>query len=127
MLAVANAGSSVGPQNKIGHSARYHKRLMQLPVLSAHDMEIDSKTCSTVHHKSQSEIYLWFIGCSGFSRGVKHVKSFNRVAVKRNFIVMMTFEKWPGDRGSFVALSTNRRMSATGTNFRLWKWRNSDN
>ena len=33
---VANAGSSVGPQNKTGPPARFHRRLMQFSVLSAH-------------------------------------------------------------------------------------------
>ena len=35
MVAVANAGSCVGPQIKIGHSARRHRRLMQAAVLNA--------------------------------------------------------------------------------------------
>ena len=48
MLTVANAGSAVGPLNKIDHLARRHKRLMQVPVLSAREIEIDSKTCATV-------------------------------------------------------------------------------
>ena len=40
VLAVANAGSCVGPQNKIGHLAHRHRRLMQVPVLSACGIEI---------------------------------------------------------------------------------------
>ena len=34
VLALANSGFSVGPQNKIGHPA-HHRQLMQVPVLSA--------------------------------------------------------------------------------------------
>ena len=41
MLAVANAGSCVGPQNKIGHPAHRYKQLMQVPVLSV----CSSQTC----------------------------------------------------------------------------------
>ena len=33
VLAVANKGSSVGPQNKIRHLAHRHRRLMQVAVL----------------------------------------------------------------------------------------------
>ena len=33
---VANAGSCVGPQIKIGHPVRCHRRLMSVPLLSAH-------------------------------------------------------------------------------------------
>ena len=36
MLAVANANSFVGLQNKIGHPAHHQGQLMQVPVLSAH-------------------------------------------------------------------------------------------
>ena len=50
MLAVANAGSCVGRQNKIGHPARCHGRLMQVPVLRAHGIQIGSKTCVIVHY-----------------------------------------------------------------------------
>ena len=39
MLAVANTGSSVGPQNKIGHPAHRYRQLMQVPVLSARGIE----------------------------------------------------------------------------------------
>ena len=45
VLAVASAVSCVGQQNKIGHPARCHRRLMQVPVLSAHGIEIGSKMC----------------------------------------------------------------------------------
>ena len=38
MLAVANTGSFVGPQNKIGRSVRRYRQLMQVPVLSARGM-----------------------------------------------------------------------------------------
>ena len=34
LLAVANAGSCVGPQNKIGHPAQLYGQLMLVPVLS---------------------------------------------------------------------------------------------
>ena len=32
---MANIGSCVGPQNKIGHPARRHRQVMQVPALSA--------------------------------------------------------------------------------------------
>ena len=35
VLAMANAGSCVGPQNKIGHPARCYRRLLQVLLLSA--------------------------------------------------------------------------------------------
>ena len=35
VLAVANTGSCMGPQNKIGHPVRRYRQLMQVPVLSA--------------------------------------------------------------------------------------------
>ena len=35
LLAVANAGSWLGPQNKIGHLAHRHRQLMQVSVLNA--------------------------------------------------------------------------------------------
>ena len=34
VLAVANTGSCVGPQNEIGHPAHHYRQLMQVPVLS---------------------------------------------------------------------------------------------
>ena len=36
VLAVANIGSCVGPQNKIAYPAHRYRQLMQVPVLSAH-------------------------------------------------------------------------------------------
>ena len=48
MLAVANAGSCVGPQGKIGHPAHRYRQLMQISVLSDHRVKIGSKTCVTV-------------------------------------------------------------------------------
>ena len=48
MLAVANTGSSVGTQNKIGHPAHCYGLLMQVPVLTARGIQLDSKTCVTV-------------------------------------------------------------------------------
>ena len=35
MLAVANTGSCVGPQNIIGHPVHSYRQLMQVPVVSA--------------------------------------------------------------------------------------------
>ena len=35
VLAVANTGSCMGPQNKIGHPVRRYRQLMQVPVLTA--------------------------------------------------------------------------------------------
>ena len=45
VLAVANIGSCVGPQNKIGHPAHRHRQVKQVPVLSARGIKIGSKTC----------------------------------------------------------------------------------
>ena len=42
VLAVANTGSCVGPQNKIGHAAHRYRQLMQFPVLSARGIEKDT-------------------------------------------------------------------------------------
>ena len=44
MLAVVNAGSSVGLQNKIGLPARSYRQVMQVPVWSAHGISISTKT-----------------------------------------------------------------------------------
>ena len=44
MLAVANAGSCVGPQNKIGHPAYRYRQLMEVPVLSSRGIYRGSKT-----------------------------------------------------------------------------------
>ena len=38
----------MGSQNEIGHPARRHRQLMQVPELSAHGIELGSKTCVTV-------------------------------------------------------------------------------
>ena len=46
MLAAANAGVCVGPQNKIGHPAYRHRGWIQLPV-STRRMLIGSKTRSS--------------------------------------------------------------------------------
>ena len=52
MLTLANTSSSVGLQNRIGHPAHRHRRLMQVPVLSARGIEMGSKTCAVVHHSN---------------------------------------------------------------------------
>ena len=49
VLAVANAGFCVGPQNLPGHPAHRHRQLMQLPVLSASGIETGLETCVIVH------------------------------------------------------------------------------
>ena len=46
VLAVAGAGSRLDPQDEIGHPAHRHRRLMQVPVLSASGIEIVSKACA---------------------------------------------------------------------------------
>ena len=74
MLAAAHAGPCTGPQNKIGHSAPRHRRLMQVPVLSARGIEIGSKACVVGHHNSLSDINLWSTECSCFFRRVKKKK-----------------------------------------------------
>ena len=56
LLAEANAGSSVGPQNRIGHPAHRYRRLMQVPVLCAHGIEMGSKTRAIVFLGLRSEI-----------------------------------------------------------------------
>ena len=38
VLAVTDTGYCVGPQNKVGHPADLHRRLMQVLVLSARGM-----------------------------------------------------------------------------------------
>ena len=48
VLAVANTGSCVGSQNKIGHPARRDRQSMQVPVLSVRRKWIGSKPCFTV-------------------------------------------------------------------------------
>ena len=50
--AAANADSFVGLQNKIDFAARRHRRLMQVPVLSARRIEIGSEACVIVYHNS---------------------------------------------------------------------------
>ena len=40
MLAVANTGSCVGPQNKIGHPARRYTQLIQVPMLVFHGISL---------------------------------------------------------------------------------------
>ena len=45
LLAVANTGSCVGLQDKIGHPAHRYRQLMQVPGLSARGISIGSKTC----------------------------------------------------------------------------------
>ena len=45
VLAVANTGSCVGLQNKIGLPANCHRQLMKVPVLSARGIVVGSKTC----------------------------------------------------------------------------------
>ena len=36
VLAVANTGSCVGPQNELGHLTHHYRQLMQVPVLRTH-------------------------------------------------------------------------------------------
>ena len=52
VLAVANTGSSVGLQNKIGHLAGR----MQVPLLSVREIFIGSKTCVIIFVGLCSEI-----------------------------------------------------------------------
>ena len=52
MSSAANADSFVGLQNEIGFPARRHKRLMQVPVLSARRIYVGSEACVIVHHNS---------------------------------------------------------------------------
>ena len=47
VLAVANTGSCVGPQNEIGHPA-HHRQLIEVPLLSARGIWIGSKICVVV-------------------------------------------------------------------------------
>ena len=56
MLAVANTGSYVGPQNKIGLPAHRDRQLMQVPVLSACGIQIGFKTRAIVFLGLRSEI-----------------------------------------------------------------------
>ena len=56
MLAVANISSCVGPQNKIVHPAHRHRQLMQVPVLSACEILVRSKTRVIVFLGLRSEI-----------------------------------------------------------------------
>ena len=54
MLALANAGSCVGPQNKIGQRARRQSQSIDaVAVLSSRKIQIGSKTCVTVYHNSE--------------------------------------------------------------------------
>ena len=45
VLAVANTGCCVDPQNRIGHPAHCYRQLIQAAVLRAHGIQISSKTC----------------------------------------------------------------------------------
>ena len=44
MSTVANTGSCVGPQNKMGHPARRYTQLIQVPVLGFRGIKMGSKT-----------------------------------------------------------------------------------
>ena len=55
-MAVANTGSHVDPQNKIGHPAHRDRQLMQVPVFSAREICMGSKTCVTVFWGLRNEI-----------------------------------------------------------------------
>ena len=48
VLAVAYAGSCVGPQNKLGPPARCHRQLMQVPVFECPRNMKRLQTCVTV-------------------------------------------------------------------------------
>ena len=58
VLAVANTGSCVGPQNKIGHPAG-----CRFPVFCAHVIEIGSKACVNVFLllRSETEDRIWAV------------------------------------------------------------------
>ena len=56
VLAVANNGSCLGPQNEIGHPAHRYRQLMQVPMLSIWGIIIGSKTDVTVFLASSCEI-----------------------------------------------------------------------
>ena len=55
VLAVANTGFCVGPQNKIGPPAHRYRQLMQFTELSAHGIELGSNTCAIVFLSLHSE------------------------------------------------------------------------
>ena len=83
MLAVADVVSREGLQNKIGHLAHRHRRLLHVAGLSARGISIGSELvllCIII------EVYLWFTECTGFS-GERNIllyvfmKCFNRVVV----------------------------------------------
>ena len=48
LLAEANAGSSVGPQNRIGHPAHRYRQSMQVPVLCACGIKIGCQEFMTI-------------------------------------------------------------------------------
>ena len=56
VLAAANTGSCVGPQNTIDHPANHYRQLMQVPMLCASGIETGSKTCVIVFSGFTSEI-----------------------------------------------------------------------
>ena len=56
VFAVADTGFRVGQQNRIGHPAHRYRRLMQVPVLCAHGIEMGSKTRAIVFLGLRSEI-----------------------------------------------------------------------
>ena len=103
VLAVATAGTCVDPQNKVGHLAHRHRRLMLVPMSSARGIIRlqNMLLCIVIVWVVLCvvffpETYLWFILCIAFSRKVEncvlcyffYVKCFHRVvAVKRNFAV----------------------------------------
>ena len=56
MLAVANTCSFVGPQKKKDDTAHCYRQWMQVPVLSAHGIQIGSTTCVIVFLGLHSKI-----------------------------------------------------------------------
>ena len=56
MLAVVNAGSCVGPQNKMGQPARRYTQLIQVPVLGFRGIKMGSKTRAIVFLGSHFQI-----------------------------------------------------------------------
>ena len=82
---VAKACSCVGPQNITGRPARCLRRLMQVPMLSAHGISIGCKPCVIVYYDSRGWMHLWFIECTSLSRRLNkcvlhfYVKYFHKV------------------------------------------------
>ena len=51
------------PQDTIGHSARCRGRLMQIPLLSVHRIQIGSEVCGIVDHNIESDYVRNLINC----------------------------------------------------------------